>query len=272
MIKNLILGSEGFVGKPLSNYLENLGEKVIRCDIKNGDNEDLRSIKINLENIDRVYFLAWDVGGAKYLYKHESQFKQLDWNLRLLTNTMPQLQESKKQFLFASSQLAEEYDTVYGTTKRLGEVWTHLLKGCRVRFWNVYGPLEEPSIRTHVISDFVYQAVTEGTIKMMTTGEELRQFIYIDDLCKAAHYVVANNLNKDVYDITSFEWITIINVAEIIASLTGARVIPGKIKGNTPITPLRGKVPNWFPHVNIYDGLKRMTIELKEKLKMQNEK
>src|ERR1035438_812881 len=238
MIRNLILGSDGFVGKPLSNYLEKLGEKVIRCDIKNGDHEDIRNIKINFNEIDRVYFLAWDVGGAKYLYKNDSQFKQLDWNLRLLINTMPQLQESDKRFLFASSQLAEEYDTVYGSTKRLGEVWTHLLNGCRVRFWNVYGPLEEPGERTHVVSDFVYQAVTKGSIDMMTTGEEVRQFIHIDDLCNAVHLVISDNLNRHIYDITSFEWISIIEIAEIIASLTGAKINRGKIIGNTPITQI----------------------------------
>ena len=266
MIKNLVLGSDGFVGKPLCDFLESLGEKVVRLDIKRGQHEDLRNIKIILEDVDRVYFLAWDVGGAKYLYKNDSQFKQLDWNLRLLINVMPQLQESKKQFLFASSQLAEEYDTVYGSTKRLGEVWTHLLKGCRVRFWNVYGPLEPPTERTHVISDFIYQALTTGKIEMLTTGEEVRQFIHIDDLCKAVHYVIENNLTKNVYDISSFEWISIIEIAEIISSLTGAKIYPGKIKGNTPITPLRGKVPNWFPQVNIKDGLTRMINEFKSRI------
>lgn len=267
MIRNIILGSEGFVGKPLCDFLESLGEEVIKYDIKRDENEDLRTAKIDLDDIDRVYFLAWDVGGAKYLYKQESQFRQLDWNLRLLINTMPQLQVSKKNFLFASSQLAEEYDTVYGSTKRLGEVWTHLLKGCRVRFWNVYGPLEEPTERTHVISDFVYQAVTTGKIEMMTTGEEVRQFIHIDDLCRAVYYVISNNLNKNVYDITSFEWISIMDIAEIIASLTGAKIYPGKIIGSTPITPLRGKVPNWFPQVDIQSGIKTMVEELKEKIK-----
>jgi nucleoside-diphosphate-sugar epimerase len=127
--------------------------------------------------------------------------------------------------------------------------------------------LEEPGERTHVVSDFVYQAVTKGSIDMMTTGEEVRQFIHIDDLCNAVHLVISDNLNRHIYDITSFEWISIIEIAEIIASLTGAKINRGKIIGNTPITPLRGKVPNWFPRVDIQNGLKIMVDELKEKLK-----
>jgi hypothetical protein len=77
--------------------------------------------------------LAWEVGGAKYLYRDDIQFVQLDSNLKLMLNVFPQLQAAKAQFLFVSSQLAEEHDTVYGSTKRLGEVWTHLLGGTRVR-------------------------------------------------------------------------------------------------------------------------------------------
>src|SRR5947207_1098916 len=185
MIRNLVVGSEGFVGKPFCTYLETAGEAVVRFDIKRSKNEDARAAQLPLNGIDRVYFLAWDVGGAKYLYREDSQFRQLDWNLKLLLNVMPQLQAAGVPFLFVSSQLAEEYDTVYGVTKRLGEVWTHLLEGVRVRLWNVYGPVEEPTERTHVVSDLVYQAMFNRKIELMTTGEEQRHFIHTDDVFSA---------------------------------------------------------------------------------------
>jgi nucleoside-diphosphate-sugar epimerase len=212
---------------------------------------------INFDNIDRIYFLAWDVGGAKYLYKQDAQRHQLEWNLSLLSNLMPQIEKSKKPFLFISSQLAEECDTVYGVTKRLGEVWTNLIGGVFIRQWNVYGPKEEGGVRSHVVSDFVEQALKTKEIKMMTTGEERRQFIHIDDVCKAWHCAIESNL-KGTHDITSFEWIKIIDIANIIASLTGAKVIPGNIIGSTPITPIRGKVPGWTPTVKLIDGLRKM--------------
>ena len=34
MIKNLVIGSDGFVGKPLCNHLMAAGEEIIRFDIK----------------------------------------------------------------------------------------------------------------------------------------------------------------------------------------------------------------------------------------------
>ena len=63
-MRNIVLGSEGFIGKYLCNYLENLDEEVAGLDIKNTINEDLRFHRLDLTDIDRVYFMAWDVGGG----------------------------------------------------------------------------------------------------------------------------------------------------------------------------------------------------------------
>jgi nucleoside-diphosphate-sugar epimerase len=257
MIVNLVLGSEGFIGKFFCNYLETIGEMVVRFDIKRSEKEDGRYAKIDLQKIDRVYFLAWDVGGAKYLYKHEAQLFQLEWNLKLMMNLMPQLQASKVPFLFISSQLAEEYDTVYGVTKRLGEVWTRLLDGVFIREWNVYGPIEDCSERSHVLSDFIYQAVTTKKIQMLTNGEEKRQFVYIDDVCEAWHLALSQNI-KGIHDVTSFEWVKIIDIAKLIGKMTNAEVIPGDKTGSTPITPIMGKIPGWIPKVQLEEGLRMM--------------
>jgi nucleoside-diphosphate-sugar epimerase len=261
-----VLGSEGFVGKPFCAYLEGQGETVVRFDIQRGNAEDGRHVALNLANIDRVYFLAWDVGGAKYLYREETQISQLEWNLRLVLNIMPQLHAAGIPFLFVSSQLAEQHDTVYGVTKRLGEVWTNLLNGVRVRLWNVYGPLEEPSERSHVVADFVHQALTTGEIRMLTTGTEQRQFVHISDVCRAFHEAIQNQL-PGVYDVTSFEWTTVRHLADIIAELTGAVVTPGETEGSTPLTPIMGKIPGWLPRVALVDGLRGMTEQMGKQLR-----
>jgi nucleoside-diphosphate-sugar epimerase len=265
MIKNLVIGSDGFIGKPLCEFLEKeKGEEVIRFDLKRGEKEDARFAKLPLDKVDRVYFLAWDVGGAKYLYDPNSQSFQLDWNLKLLSNVMPQLAESGKPFLFVSSQLAEEYDTVYGVTKRLGETWTRLIPaGVFIRQWNVYGPIEKKSERSHVVADFIYQAIRNGEIRMMTTGEERRQFIHIHDTCEAWYKALTENL-KRIHDVTSFEWIQVIDIAKTIGKLTGAKVIPGEKIGSTPMTPIKGKIPGWFPKISLEEGLKKMVEDAKK--------
>lgn len=35
------------------------------------------------------------------------------------------------------------------------------------RLWNVYGPIEEPSERTNVFSDFVYRAINTVVTRML---------------------------------------------------------------------------------------------------------
>jgi len=266
-MNNLVIGSSGFIGKSLCEYLRNKNEIVTEFDIVRNKNEDAREVVFSLEKFDRIYFLAWEVGGAKYLYAENAQFEQLDNNLQILINLMPQLKLSNKPFLFISSQLAEDVDTVYGVTKRLGEVWTKLLpNGFFIRQWNVYGPIEGISMRSHVISDFILQAITTGEIKMLTTGDEFRQFIHIDDVC-SAYYTVIDKKIKGTFDVTSFEWIKVIDVAKIISEITGAKVIPGKIIGSTPNTPIKGKIPDWKPTISMYDGLNEM-VEKIEKFKL----
>ena len=263
MITNLVIGSDGFVGMPLCRYLEDRGERALHFDIKRGTHEDARVVQMDLGTIDRVYFLAWEVGGAKYLYRGDIQFAQLDSNLRLMLNVFPQLQKARTPFLFVSSQLAEESDTVYGITKRLGEVWTRLLGGVRVRLWNVYGAYERSSERSHVVADFVWQALHSGEIRILTTGEELRQFVFIDDACRAFHEALQQRLGG-VYDVTSFEWVPVRRVADVIAELTGVKVVPGERRGSTPITPMCGKVPNWTSRVALEDGLARTVALYRE--------
>ena len=204
-MENLVLGSEGFVGQYLCDYLERKGENVVRFDIKRSNMEDVRFASLPLTGIDRVYFLAWDVGGAKYLYREDNQLHQLKWNMAILQNVMPQLEESKVPFVFTSSQLAED-NTVYGVTKKLGEFWTRQIGGCFIRLCNVYGANEETSERSHVVSDFVNQARTGG-IQMLSDGSEKRQFLHLEDVCNA------------MYELRG-QWTSIKDVASIVRRVT----------------------------------------------------
>ena len=272
MKTNLVIGSEGLIGKPFCKYLEEKGEKVIRFDIKRRKEEDARFAKLPLKHIEKIYFLAWDVGGSKYLYKPALQKAQLAWNVQLMKNVFEQIAQTKRSFLFTSSQLSEEVDTVYGVTKRLGEVWTRLLGGVCIRIWNAYGVMEEENIKSHVISDFIYQALTQKKIKMLTNGEEWRQFTHISDL-SSAFYLALNtmNLRRCLYDASSYEWVRVRDVAAIICDLTGAKLYPGERVGHDPIpAPNMGRIPGWLPQVELRDGIRKMIDEAK--VMIRNEK
>jgi len=204
-MKILVIGSEWFVGKYFCNFLEKKWEEVIRFDIKRWIKEDARFAKLPLEWVDKVYFLAWEVGGAKYLYRWDTQLHQLKWNVQLLNNVMIQLEKSKTPFIFVSSQLAEE-NTIYWVTKRLWEMWTKQLGGCFLRLTNVYWVVEDENEKSHVISDFINQA-KKWVIKMLSDWKEKREFVHLEDVSETL-YKMSNN------------WISIKEVADMIQTIS----------------------------------------------------
>jgi len=70
-------------------------------DITTNDDEDLRihnNSKLNkfIRESDFVFFLAFDVGGAKYLSKHKDTFRFIQNNIKIMSNTFDVLRETKK--------------------------------------------------------------------------------------------------------------------------------------------------------------------------------
>jgi nucleoside-diphosphate-sugar epimerase len=257
MINNLIIGSGGFLGKRLCEFLIEKNQNVVEYDIKNGDSFDARFNNLPLSGIDRVYFLAWDVGGSKYLYNSNTQISQIEWNSQLMNNVFPQLKNVP--FVFTSSQLSEKVDSVYGVQKRTGEVWTKLYEhGVSVKLWNLYGYIEDFNEKSHVVSDFVFQAKNNGQINMLTTGKEERQFIHIDDVCEALLLSFDIKDKTQTYDITTNKWTSVYNIANIIKKHTNCKIKIGDVISETVLIENKNLIPNWLPKISIEEGLKLM--------------
>jgi UDP-glucose 4-epimerase len=79
-----------------------------------------------------------------------------------------------------------EQDTPYQITKTLGEFYCRYFDGrvptVRCRFFNSYGPGEVPGPYRNVIPNFVWRALRGEPLVITGTGEETRDFIYVDDL------------------------------------------------------------------------------------------
>jgi nucleoside-diphosphate-sugar epimerase len=258
-MKYLVLGGEGFIGTPLTIFLSQKGHEVASLDFKNNPKQDLRDFQIkNLRNYDGCFFLAWDVGGSKYLSRTESWLSQYKNNIAIINNIFPQLQDSEVPFLFASSQLAGIDYSPYSLTKLLAEKYCSLLETAAIaRQWNVYGPSEELNIKSHVISDMIHQAVEFNEIKLLTTGDEKRKFIHISDVCFAYEKLLTEHLGE-IYDVSAGEYISIYEVAKYIADETGAKLVRGSQIGYTPVVDEIAALPGWRPQTLIQQGLTRM--------------
>lgn len=255
----LVLGGEGFIGKYLCQFLLDLGYNVKSIDHKSRPDEDLRQIRLEeLDKFDACFFLAWDVGGSKYLNKTSTWNTQFKNNIKLTSNIIPQLEDSQIPFLFVSSQLAGTDNSPYSLTKIIAENYCKTIKTCGIaRQWNVYGQVEELGEKSHVISDLLYQAIIKGEIKLLTNGNELRKFIHLHDTCRA-YIKIIESLGGNIYDVSADPFVSIFDVALIISRLTGAKLIRGTTNGSNLLQSEVSKLPNWNPKISLEQGIKRM--------------
>jgi nucleoside-diphosphate-sugar epimerase len=217
-MKYLVLGSEGLIGKNFCNFLESIKETVVRWDIKMGLNYDLRNfsyeLKNKIENCDYILFAAFDIGGFKFLSNVNENF--IENNMRIMSNTFPLLKN--KKFIFLSTTMVNIPDNEYGALKKVGEHYTNKLNGINTRLWNVYD-YETSNERSHVMADFIDSALKNKKINILSNGEEERQFLHANDCSKALHYIFNNYntfMNNKFIDLSSFEWISIKEIANII--------------------------------------------------------
>ena len=113
----LVLGSRGQIGLSLTRVLSSYKKfRVIECDIVCDQSNDLRRRSLFLDEsfqkADFVYFLAYDVGGSKYLKENQNSSDFLNNNLLLMLNTFSYLEKYSNPFIFASTQMSN-MDTLH---------------------------------------------------------------------------------------------------------------------------------------------------------------
>ena len=274
-MKYLVLGSSGQIGNQLVEFLKNREKQVETFDIVESDLEDLRIhdnelLKEKIKNCNFVFFLAFDVGGSRYLAKYQHTFDFLQNNIKLMSNTFQCLKNYNKPFIFASSQMSNMSYSPYGVAKAVGERFTDSLGGLTVKFWNVYGP-EKDLEKSHVITDFILKAKNTGVIDMMTDGQEVRQFLHADDCsrCLLALSEKYEDLDKSrEYHVTNFKWNSIIEIAEIIASnFENVKIIPAETKDLVQ-KDKRNEADEyilnfWKPEIDIEKGIKMIVEDMR---------
>lgn len=258
-VNELVLGGEGLIGSELVSALNAKGHTVTSLDLKSGCDLRRPLDPGPFEKCDRVWFLAWDTGGAKFLEAEDRQHDQYRNNCELSLRIFDALARTKKPFIFTTSQLAG-LPNAYGTTKLMAWHWATHLGGKVARLWNVYG-WEHPDQRSHVITDLVLSGL-QGRVKCMTNGEERRLFLYKSDCVAALLELFDSSLQTA--EIAGPKWLKIREVAEEIAAQLNVEVGLGDVKGSeVPINPTE-LLPNWRPQVSLSEGLARVITEARK--------
>lgn len=269
-MKYLVLGSKGQIGGHLTSFLRQLGDTVIEYDLTRTPEEDLRKpSKLLLQRMheaDFVMFLAFDVGGARYLKTYQHTYEFVSNNVKLMDNAFEALKATRKPFIFASSQMSNMSYSSYGVLKALGEYYTRSLNGLTIKLWNVYGVETNPE-KWHAITDFIRKAQLQGRIEMMTDGTEMRQFLHADDCGKALRLLAQPEIYASLpreanLHITSFEWSTILEVARLVGELMNASVVPGQsvdvVQKDLRNEPDRFILKYWQPATSLREGIAKV--------------
>ena len=269
-MKYLILGSAGQIGTHMCALLRQHGDIAIEYDLENTPQQDLRQpSKLLLERMqeaDFVIFLAFDVGGARYLKTYQNTYEFVSNNVKIMDNVFEALKATKKPFIFASTQMSNMSYSSYGVLKALGEYYAKSLKGIVIKLWNVYG-VEHNAEKWHAITDFIHKAQVKKQIELMTDGKEMRQLLFADDACEALYTLSKHENYSSIpsdanLHITSFEWVRIIDVAAIVGNQMNVSVIPGQsedtVQKDLRNEPDRFILKYWQPKTTLKDGISQV--------------
>ena len=267
----LVLGSNGLIGSVLTKRLQKKGYNTLN--ILSRHHRDLRihnALDIfNDINVSFIYFLAYEVGGAKFLQTPQNQDIILHSNIEIMKTVFDWALKRQIRFAFASSSLSAD-NSSYGFVKRIGENITlsNPQLGRLFRLWNAYG-FEYPSPKSHVIPDIISQCILYNKFTGLTTGEELRQFTHVNDVCDALIAIFEHFNETDlITDISDGKWVSLIDVSHAVSEIIPDCNITfsGKKakyqKRHEPNLSHKFHKQIWYPKLSLKEGCKHIYDEM----------
>jgi len=283
----LITGGEGFIGRNLRIFLERKNLEVYSIDINSSNDYrvDIRDYN-KLEKLfcrvkpDAVIHLAAIASVPQCEIEPRECF---DVNVYGTFNVVKLSKEYGAKLVFASSAAVYGIPqiipipvthplnpiNVYGLTKVLGEtIVKNIMRENYVifRIFNAYG---EQCNRSYVIPDTIKKILSGlNPIPMKGTGNEERDFVYIEDVCEAFYVALGSNITG-VFNLGSGTRIKIKDLVRIIAEIMNKRDLEFLFEGKPRIGDLpilhadvsEGNIiPGWKPKTDLRTGL-RKTIE-----------
>jgi nucleoside-diphosphate-sugar epimerase len=160
----------------------------------------------------------------------------------------------------------------YGVTKYVGEIYAQVfgrvygLENASVRFFNVFGPRQDPTSQySGVLSRFML-AVIEGKQPVIYgDGEQSRDFTYIDNIVdETLRACEAKGASGMVFNGGTGARITLNEVLKLLEKITGKKIEAkydppraGDIRDSQADVSLAQKVLGYQPLVHFEEGLRR---------------
>lgn len=306
MKRVIVLGAGGFIGGHLVYKLKELGYWVRGVDIKYNEfresiadefvRTDLREYnnveRVIDDNIDEVYQLAADMGGAEYIFSGSNDSDILTNSLIINLNVcrICVKKNVRKVFYSSSACIYPEHnqlnpdkpncsedsaypanpDSEYGWEKILSErlyLSYNRNKNLDIRiarFHNIFGPYgiwcggkeKAPAAICRKVS-----SINEGeSIQIFGDGKQTRSFLYIDECIEGIILLMRSDYKYPI-NIGSDEMVTINKLVDIVSNISNKKINkkyidgPLGVRGRNSDNNLISKVLNWKPTIPLRDGL-----------------
>ena len=290
----LVTGGAGFIGANLLRMLLDHGFRVhvldnfwvgrweyldgLDVEVIEGDIRDIETVVAAIEGVENVVHLAAQCGVPASLTD-----PRRDCEVNII-GTLNLLEASRmlgvRRFVFASSnaplgrQLPPATEdkaplpiSPYGASKLAGEAYCLAYHGSWglgtvvLRFGNVYGSFS--AHKNSVVSRFLKDILTKGQITIDGDGQQTRDFIYVDDLCRAIILAIESEVSGEVFQIATGVETSILELAALVQQVINQHVKlhhgpprQGDVRKNySAITKVR-EILGWEPRVGLLDGLR----------------
>jgi GDP-D-mannose 3',5'-epimerase len=306
MKKMLVCGAGGFIGGHLVTSLKRQGHYVIAADIKEHEYQktdadefylmDLREQsnvrKLITPDIDTIYQLAADMGGAGYIFTGDNDADIMHNSATINLNIANEMVcKGVKNVFYTSSAcmypshnqenpnnplLSEDSaypanpDSEYGWEKLFSErLWMSFARnyGLRVRIarlHNVFGPLGSWNNGKEKAPAALCRKVIESTghVEVWGPGTQTRSFLYIDECIEGIHKIQESNFEMPL-NLGSDRMISINELVQLISRIAKKPIAiknidgPKGVMGRNSHNKLIKETISWCPQNNLEYGLQK---------------
>jgi len=293
-MKFLVTGGAGFIGSHLACRLSPLGEVIVLDDLTSGRESNLQGIpcrrirgsildsaKLNeaLQGVSHVFHLAAMVSVPKSVQQPALCHNiNVEGTRRVLESAAA---AGVKRLVLASScavygnepTLPKTEDlpptplSPYALSKWEGEKLcaSASLPAVALRFFNVYGPRQDPQGPYAAAVPKFLEAAAAGTpLTLHGDGLQTRDFVFVEDVTAALLHVATHSPCQGVYNVASGHSVSILELAQTILAVTGSKsslqTAPARAADvrHSSASIQRLSATGWQPKFTLATGLKKI--------------
>jgi UDP-glucose 4-epimerase len=292
----LITGGAGFIGSHLARALQERASVRILDNLRTGDRQSLEGCNVDfvkasvldnaalqnvISDVDVVFHLAAMVGVQESI---DNPRGCIEANVIGTLNVLEAAARAGvRRLVFASSAAIYGDDppvptpetappspkSPYAMTKLDGEYLCEMfrqeggLKTATVRFFNVFGPGQNPvSPYAAAVPTFLRRAICGEEMTIFGDGEQTRDFVYVQDVVSSLLFLGENSDLAGAYNCGYGQQITINEIASRVLALTQSKsrvthlpARPGDVRHSCASTE-RLRACGWRPVSGLEEGLR----------------